>query len=289
MSVSDPYAVLGVLPHAEDVVIRAAYRALANRYHPDRFQGDPKEAHARMTAINAAYAVLSDPEQRAAYDKANAAQKASYADSESPDMDAAFDSALGEVEERWTLACEIYPDLQALRDSLAKVSRRLAFGFVVACLEKRDFARRHALAQEMKRGFMTSFFGSNEQVLAFAARLIALGEQGALRHLNQLVDVMGSKADAKPLIDAVIKRHSLAEKLREGESAEYLEDLRRCVRSMHSFVHAVRLAQMMGYTVKELPGGWLSHGDVLVESPGGEATKYRRGEGFVEWVKRMFC
>ena len=37
----DHYATLGVLPDAEDIVVRAAYRALAQRYHPDRCAADP--------------------------------------------------------------------------------------------------------------------------------------------------------------------------------------------------------------------------------------------------------
>jgi len=68
----DHYAVLGVSPASEDVVIRAAYRALMRRYHPD---ADPSsEAGQRAQAINAAYAVLSDPEKRARYDGSLAAQ-----------------------------------------------------------------------------------------------------------------------------------------------------------------------------------------------------------------------
>lgn len=64
----DFYEVLGVLPSAEDVVITAAYRVLAQRYHPDRWTGPPDEAHARMAAINRAYDTLKDPKSRAAYD-----------------------------------------------------------------------------------------------------------------------------------------------------------------------------------------------------------------------------
>jgi hypothetical protein len=57
---------------SEDVVIRAAYRALMRRYHPD---ADPSgDAAQRARAINAAYAVLSDPEQRTRYDGSLAAQ-----------------------------------------------------------------------------------------------------------------------------------------------------------------------------------------------------------------------
>jgi DnaJ-like protein len=62
----DHYAVLGVAPTSEDVVIRAAYHALMRRYHPDA--NGSAEASERARAINAAYAVLSDPFQRAQYD-----------------------------------------------------------------------------------------------------------------------------------------------------------------------------------------------------------------------------
>lgn len=57
----DYYAILGVLPTAEDVVIRAAFKALAQRYHPDRFDGDSKEADEKMSDINEAYSVLHNP------------------------------------------------------------------------------------------------------------------------------------------------------------------------------------------------------------------------------------
>ncbi|HET6746249.1 MAG TPA: DnaJ domain-containing protein, partial [Candidatus Limnocylindria bacterium] len=35
MAVADPYRVLQVLPTADQVVLSAAYRALAQKYHPD--------------------------------------------------------------------------------------------------------------------------------------------------------------------------------------------------------------------------------------------------------------
>ena len=64
----DHYSTLGVLPDAEDIVITAAFRALAQRYHPDRWKGDSAEAHRRMSEINAAYQVLGDKKRRADYD-----------------------------------------------------------------------------------------------------------------------------------------------------------------------------------------------------------------------------
>lgn len=68
---SDCYAILGVNPAAEDVVIGAAYRALMRHYHPDT-NPDPT-AQARVREITAAYAVLRDPAKRAEYDAQRAA------------------------------------------------------------------------------------------------------------------------------------------------------------------------------------------------------------------------
>ena len=79
----DYYAILGVLSTAEDIVIQGAYRALAQRYHPDRFGGDPRDATSRMAELNEAYGILSDAVQRSKYDRARKVCTVSSADSES--------------------------------------------------------------------------------------------------------------------------------------------------------------------------------------------------------------
>lgn len=62
------YDTLEVSPTASPEVVRAAYRSLMQRHHPDRHAGDPA-ATARAAAIAAAYDVLSDPARRLAYDQ----------------------------------------------------------------------------------------------------------------------------------------------------------------------------------------------------------------------------
>ncbi len=67
----DAYKTLQVDSEADPEVIQAAYRRLAQKFHPDVAPGP--EAAARMAAINRAWAVLRDPESRAAYDAERAA------------------------------------------------------------------------------------------------------------------------------------------------------------------------------------------------------------------------
>jgi curved DNA-binding protein CbpA len=64
----DHYAVLGVSPDAPEEVIRAAYRALAVKYHPDRNPGD-RNAELQLKKINAAFAVIGDAQKRCQYDE----------------------------------------------------------------------------------------------------------------------------------------------------------------------------------------------------------------------------
>lgn len=61
------YDRLKVQHDAPGEVIRAAYRALSQRYHPDKNPEDASSAEF-MSLLNEAYAVLSDPARRAAYD-----------------------------------------------------------------------------------------------------------------------------------------------------------------------------------------------------------------------------
>lgn len=65
-AMADLYEVLQVHRRADADVIRAAYRTLARKYHPD-LGGDQR----RMIALNEAWAILSDPRLRSAYDAAS--------------------------------------------------------------------------------------------------------------------------------------------------------------------------------------------------------------------------
>lgn len=64
----DFYEVLEVDRTADGDVIKKSFRKLALQFHPDRNPGD-QEAEARFREVSEAYQILSDPEQRARYDR----------------------------------------------------------------------------------------------------------------------------------------------------------------------------------------------------------------------------
>ena len=67
-SVATYYDILRVSREAAPERVRTAYRSLAQRYHPDKLPGSD-DAVRVMAMLNEAYAVLSDPEKRARYDR----------------------------------------------------------------------------------------------------------------------------------------------------------------------------------------------------------------------------
>lgn len=68
----DLYAILDVSPDASQEEIRAAYRRMAAKYHPDRNPGN-QDVYVRFLDITKAHEILGDEAKRAAYDAARAA------------------------------------------------------------------------------------------------------------------------------------------------------------------------------------------------------------------------
>lgn len=80
MAKKDYYEILGVSRTAVAEDIKAAYRKLALKYHPDR-NPDNKEAEEKFKEATEAYEILSDPQKRAQYDQFGTATPGFGADS----------------------------------------------------------------------------------------------------------------------------------------------------------------------------------------------------------------
>jgi hypothetical protein len=66
----DPYAILGLSRDASPLQVARAHRNLAKRHHPDLHEG-ASDAAESMRRINEAWSILSNPAQRADYDRAH--------------------------------------------------------------------------------------------------------------------------------------------------------------------------------------------------------------------------
>ena len=102
----DHYNTLGVIPSAEAIVIKAAYRALVNFYHPDK--NSSQEAENKIREINIAYETLSNSIKRKQYD-AILEQKTNNPDYSEFECRKPFE--IESLEESWNTAISFYPKI----------------------------------------------------------------------------------------------------------------------------------------------------------------------------------
>ena len=246
----DYYQILGVMPDAEAVVITAAYRALASLYHPDRWKGDKTFATNKMADINVAYDTLSNPVKRAEYNKNRTNSYSSFSD-DSEETDTAFDTALFELEKRWQVASEIFPDLRKIRARLSKTSHKLAFSFVILILEIKKFDDRNLLANELERRFLEMHFGTNKRIILFAQYLISKGQKKAIISLNQYVDVLGSSINPQLIIEKISAEHKVNYLKSQQVDGEPLRKLQLSLIKHRYLDTALDLIQASGFFVTD--------------------------------------
>jgi curved DNA-binding protein CbpA len=189
----DYYAILGIIKTAEDIVIKAAYRALAQKYHPDKFSGDTAESQRKMQEINEAYSILSDPEKRRAYDE-------TY-DFQSPDTETENEYFDEDLDKTWKEITEYFPDLIDIERYLAKISKQLAHTFRYSLIESKQFEKRKEVAEFIQEKYLQSYFGNNKEIIEFGKVLILCRYKDAAKKLNRAVDILGSDVNPRIIID----------------------------------------------------------------------------------------
>ncbi len=63
------YTLLGIDPKADPLAVKQAYLAMIKEWHPDKNPDRSAEAEEKTKALNQAYHILGDPEQRRNYDR----------------------------------------------------------------------------------------------------------------------------------------------------------------------------------------------------------------------------
>ena len=201
------YQVLGVLGTAEDLVIKAAYRSLSLKYHPDKWLNNPTAANKKMTEINAAYVTLGDATKRKKYDDELEQRYQSDAASDLGEENGDFADLYSEQNTAWDLANTFYPDLNKLHQHLNHTSAALAYIYKITLIENKSFEKRSEFAVKLESDFLKRFFGEDEDVICLAKVLIAGNRRDAAKYLNQIVKVMGTSVLIKPIYRRITEKY----------------------------------------------------------------------------------
>lgn len=200
----DHYRVLGVIQDAEDIVIKAAYRALAQRYHPDKWAGSPEKATIRMSEINKAFTVLSDQIKRKQYDRNLSSNE--YNEPEEDFSKTVAEDDLGiSLDRNWSIVIKYFPDLEDIVNNLSKVSRPLAQTYKVYLLENKEFTKRKVIADNLEREFLEKYFGTNEEIIKFSRFLMGWGVKSAAKELNRVINLLGNDIQSKSIINKILE------------------------------------------------------------------------------------
>ncbi|MDB5578341.1 MAG: hypothetical protein JWR80_3517, partial [Bradyrhizobium sp.] len=279
----DYYAILGVLPSAELVVIRAAYRALAMQYHPDKWKGDKATAELRMRQLNEAHEVLSDERLRRQYDSIRPKQPFEKYEFENDAAQDAFRDAEKFRRSDWEVATEYYPDLNEMYSELRKTSVKLAFAFQTTMLETKRFSERREIASNFEEIFLRTYFGKNPKVLDFARNLIDGGHKAAAKELNRAISVLGDDIDDRILVGRIQSKY-----FKENLSELYKVSLRKMADSLlqNQYVNdAIALIEKVGGTVsQQRKQGRLFAKDEIVVEVFGESHNFEREYDMTQWV-----
>ena len=204
MAMRTYYDVLGVAADTPDIVIKAAFRALAKEYHPDAPSVEPGDTD-RFIEIQTAYAVLSKPESRSEYD----AELREALHQPEPGSEAGqLQPGSARAPVPWAPPPNMV-EIERLAARLQLFSDALAQSFHEAYLRGECGDDPQRFAAEMEKSFFHEYFGDDSDVQALA-RLLLLGSRtGAALTLNQLVagGVASPAKDMRGVLTLILDQH----------------------------------------------------------------------------------
>jgi curved DNA-binding protein CbpA len=182
----DYFAILGVTPQADPAVMKAAYRALAKKYHPDlNSDGDAAPAREKFLEIQEAYDLLSDEDQLAHYmhlrTRMHNEQAAAAMRHQRPSVRLCLD-------DRWDHLIREHPGLRQYHARFCLMSPRLGRQFKLTILGTPKQGAYHSIATKMERRFYRRYFSYHRDLQTLARRLAVKRRRHALRELSREIN-----------------------------------------------------------------------------------------------------
>ena len=255
----DYFAVLGVTPQADPTVLKAAYRALAKKYHPDRQPDCDGVAKEKFQELQEAYELLSDEQRLSRYllsrTRLQEQRAASSAREQRP-------SVCLQLDDRWDHLVREYPELGRHHARFCLVSQKLGRQFKLIILGTQNHTCFSRIATRMERRFYRRYFTYHRDLQVLARRLAGKRKRHALRELSREINGrrLLRRRYRRSLLDRYETRYLHPLKARSDDHGSRHISLPRTTvpRARRHGVHATRTRNRIR------PASWFSMGMALV-------------------------
>lgn len=202
-SCHDYYQILNVTASADTEVIKAAYRALAKKFHPDSsVTGGVPDAEL-FRRITEAYEVLIDPGRRKVYDESLSRRRTKTAAEEKSSTADCAEGMTDAEAELWRQAAELFPQLPIEYHRLTILSPPLGLQLQKALVTFREFKSATELANKLEGNFLKSTFGPSTEIQEAGRWCLSNGRGDVAAEILKLNSLFSkSLADSKLIAEA---------------------------------------------------------------------------------------
>jgi curved DNA-binding protein CbpA len=235
------YEVLGVNIKAEAIVIRSAYKAMVQKYHPDKAVGQKQidEYLEKTKLINEAYDVLSDEVKRNKYDEElsnNKSEKNQNNEGFKKDNDSSSKKQSNQSSDDWETVIKYFPDVNTYYNELEEISEVLAAEFKLYILNEKEFKKAKGFYEKLKKRFFGDIFGDNKECNDFALWLLKNKKKELFLEFREIFCLMSKSIDSKELIYKFCEERNLMYDANDEINKPYKQKIKKGIKRIVFFI-----------------------------------------------------
>jgi hypothetical protein len=235
------YEVLGVNIKAEAIVIRSAYKAMVQKYHPDKAVGQKQiDKYLEKTKlINEAYNVLSDEAKRQKYDEElsnNKSEKNLNNEGFKKDNDSSSKKQSNQSSDDWETVIKYFPDVNTYYNELEEISEVLAGEFKLYILNEKEFKKAKDFYEKLKKRFFYDVFGNYKECQYFGLWLLKNKKKELFLEFREIFCLMSKSIDSKELIYKFCEERNLMYDVNNEINKPYKQKIKKGIKEIVFFV-----------------------------------------------------
>lgn len=189
--------------------MRAVYRALSKKFHPDTGNYPKREAEEHFRLLNEVYSIIGDPQRRKGYDNERSKRTKQRLQLQAESVSSLSDGFSNEENRAWKIVEEYHPDVIEEFKSIANLSPALGKAFRVMLQKTKAYSDYKELSGILVASYLQAYFGENPQIREFGKWCLTNGHVGAAIELNRTIAALGTSVPTTPLIRNITKKHRL--------------------------------------------------------------------------------